>query len=134
MSGRHAAIIALAISTVTACGHNTTGGRPANTAEVPASLNTLGASQVVEDFTKAGLPARNPHEVTAQECPKVGCVQAISTDTVSVFKFPATGIGQRFTEGRSNVYQIEDLVLTFTPSVTDDVKRRYEQVVERAAG
>lgn len=134
MSGRQAATIALAVSALTACGHSATGGRPANTAELPASLNTLSASQVVDDFIKVGLPARNPREVTGQECPKVGCVQAISTDTVSVFKFPATGIGQRFTEGRPNVYQIEDLVLTFTPSVTDDVKRRYEQVVQRAAG
>ncbi len=134
MSYRQAAVIALAIGALTACGHGATGGRPANTAEGPASLNTLTASQVVDDFTKAGLPAQNRRDVTAQQCPNVGCVQAISTDTVSVFKFPATGIGQRFTEGRPNVYQIEDLVLTFTPSVTDDVKRRYEQVVERAAG
>ncbi len=133
MSGRRAVMTALAVGGLVACGHSTQAGRPTNSAEMPASLNGLTASQVVKDFTEAGLPALNPHDVTSVQCPKVNCVQAISTDTVTVFKFPATGIGQRFTEGQPSVYQIEDLVLTFAPGVTDDLKNRYEQVVERAA-
>ncbi len=133
MNGRRAVTMALAIGGVVACGHSTSASRPANPAEAPASLNGLTAAHVVDEFTKAGLPTVNRRDVTSAQCPKVNCVQAVSTDTVSVFKFPATGIGQRFTEGQPSVYQIEDLVLTFAPGVSDDLKNRYERVVERAA-
>ena len=102
-------------------------------AEVPASLNGLSASQVIDDFRKARLPALNPQEITSVKCLKLNCVQAITTDTVTVFKFPATGLAQRYIGSRSGVYQIEDLVLEFAPTVPDDVKQSYERVVERAA-
>ena len=104
-----------------------------NPAELPAPLNGLTAARVIEDFTRAGLPTANTRDVTSTECPKVNCVQAIETDTVTVLKFPATGLAQRYIESERNDYQIEDIVLAFAPSVSDDLKRRYEQVVERAA-
>jgi hypothetical protein len=129
----HTGIAALVILVLAGCGHAAPGGRRSASAHVPASLNGLSASQVVDDFKKAQLPAVNPQEITSVKCLKLECLQAITTDTVTVFKFPATDLAQRYIGSRSDAYQIEDLVLEFAPTVTDDVKQRYERVVERAA-
>lgn len=87
---------------------------------------------MVDAFRKAGLPAQNPHDITAQECPKEHCLQGVSTETVSVFKFPTTGLAQRYIGSRSNVFQVEDLVLTFAPTLPGDLRQRYEREVEIA--
>jgi hypothetical protein len=134
MKTRRFWLSALAIgAAAVACGQASPPGHPANPAEVPAPLNGLTAAQVVDDFARAGLPTLNKQDITTTDCPKLGCVQAIRTDTVTVLKFPATGLAQRYIESERNDYQIEDLVLAFSPTVSADVKRRYEQVVERAA-
>ena len=126
-------IAALAVIALAGCGPAELGGHGSASADVPASLNSLNASQVIDDFRKARLPALNPQEITSVKCLKVNCLQAITTDTVTVFKFPATGLAQRYIGSRSDVYQIEDLVLEFAPTVTDDAKHRYERVLEQAA-
>jgi hypothetical protein len=123
---------ALVVGTLAACGHPGPAARGERSAAVPASLNGLSASQLVDDFRKAGLPVLNPHDITAQECPKEHCVQGVSTDTVAVFKFPTTGLAQRYIGSRSNVFQVEDLVLTFAPKLPGDLKQRYEREVEIA--
>ena len=56
-----------------------------------------------------------------------------STDTVSVFKFPTTGLAQKYEASTSNVYVIEDLVLVFAPTVSSELKQDYEKVVARLA-
>jgi hypothetical protein len=123
---------ALVVGTLAACGHPGPAARGGRSAEVPASLNRVSASQLVDDFRKARLPAQNPHDITAQECPKEHCLQGVSTDTVSVFKFPNTGLAQRYIGSRPNVFQVEDLVLTFAPKLPADLKQRYEREVEIA--
>jgi hypothetical protein len=132
MRSRRTVLIALAIGALSGCGQPAPAVSDAGSAEVPAPLNGLSAAQVIDDFRKAGLPAQNPQEITSVKCAKVPCLEAISTDTVSVFKFRATGLAQRYIESRSNVFQIEDLVLAFAPNVTDAVKQRYERVVAGA--
>ena len=67
------------------------------------------------------------------KCPKLQCLQAIDTDTVSILKFPGTGKAELYAAAISNVYQVEDVVLTFAPTVTGDLKQQYESVVNRAA-
>ena len=129
----HIGIAAVVTFTLAGCGHAASVGSGSTSADMPAPLNGLSASQVVDDFKKADLPARNPQEITSAKCLKLQCVQAVTTDTVTVFKFPATGLAQRYIGSRSDVYQIEDLVLEFAPNVTDDMKQRYERVVEQAA-
>ena len=57
----------------------------------------------------------------------------IATDTVSVFKFPTTGLAQKYEASTSNVYVIEDLVLVFAPTVSSELKQDYEKVVARLA-
>ncbi len=133
MTGRRAASLALAIGVLAACGHTTTGGRQANTAQVPAPLNGLTAQQVIGAITKAGLPALNAHDVTAAQCPEVHCAQAVGTDTVSVYKFPATGLAQKYAGSISNAYQVEDIALVFAPTVPADLRQHYESVVAQAA-
>ncbi len=132
MTDRHIGIAACVIFTLAGC-HAAPVGSSSTSAEMPAPLNGLSAPQVIEDFRKAALPVLNPQEITSVKCLKLRCLQAITTDTVTVFKFPATGIAQRYVGSRSDTYQIEDLVLEFAPTVTDDMKQRYERVVEQAA-
>ncbi len=54
------------------------------------------------------------------------CVQAFDTDTISILKFPATGLAQRYAGSIPDVFQIEELVLVFPPTTTADAKRDYE--------
>ena len=104
-----------------------------NTAPAQAALNGASASQLMDAIIKAGLPAPNLRDVTALKCPKLHCIQALDTDTVSVLKFPATGPAQLYAGAIANVYQVEDVVLTFAPTVTAEQKQQYEGVVARAA-
>jgi hypothetical protein len=131
--GRAAGIVAIAIGGIAGCGHSTVTGNDGGSAGGPVSLNTITASQVIGAITKAGLPALNAHDVTAQKCPALHCIQAVESDTVSVFKFPTTGIAQKYEASTSNVYLIEDLVLAFAPTVTPELKGDYEKVVARLA-
>lgn len=123
---------AFAVSALAACGNHgpaTPNGQPA----IPAPLNRVSASDVVDSISKAGLPAPNPRDVTSEKCPKLRCVQEIDTDTVSILKFPSTGPAEQYAGAISNAYQIVDLVVTFGPTVTADQKRAYERVVEHTA-
>jgi len=131
--GRAAGIIAIAIGGIAGCGHGRLAGQDGGSVGGPVSLNTISASQVVGAITKAGLPALNAHDVTAQKCPALHCTQGIATDTVSVFKFPTTGLAQKYEASTSNVYLIEDLVLVFAPTVSSELKQDYEKVVARLA-
>jgi hypothetical protein len=130
---RFAGTLVFAIAAIAACSRAQPGGPGAPSGQGPVPLNGVTASQLIASFTKAGLPAVNSHDVTGEQCPKSHCVQAVGTDTVSVYKFPTTGLAQKYAGSISDVYQVEDLVLVFAPSVTDDLKRDYEEVVERAA-
>jgi hypothetical protein len=133
LADRHIWIAALVIFALAGCGHAAPVGSGGTSAGMPVPLNGLNASQVIDDFRKAQLPAQNPQEITSVKCLKLQCLQAVTTDTVTVFKFSATGLAQRYIGSRSDVYQIEDLVLEFAPNVTDDMKQRYERELEQAA-
>jgi hypothetical protein len=87
----------------------------------------------VDAIIEAGLPTPNLRDTTAVKCPKLQCIQAIETDTVSILKFPATGPAQLYAGAISNAYQLEDVVLTFAPTVSAEQKQDYERVVARAA-
>lgn len=128
---RRLAIAALIMSAVAACGPRqaTSTNRPEN----PVPLNSVSAKQVVDSMAKAGLPVLNAHETTNVECPKLGCLQAIDTDSVLVLKFPTSGSAQKYAGTIGNSYQLEDLVLAFAATVTSDMKRDYDRVAERAA-
>jgi hypothetical protein len=115
------------------CAGKASVGSSAGTADNPAPLNGASAQQLVDAITKAGLPALNAHDVTAEKCPAMHCAHGVGTDTVSVYKFSTTGQAQKFAGSTSNVYLVEDIAVVFAPSVTADLKRKYEAVVTRAA-
>ena len=128
---RSVGLAALAVSILAACSHHEP-ATPNTAASGPPQLNGVSASQLMDAIVKAGLPAPNQRDVTSLKCPKLQCLQAIDTDTVSVLKFPGTGKAELYAAAISNVYQVEDVVLTFAPTVTGDLKRQYESVVNRA--
>jgi hypothetical protein len=127
------AVAALAVGGLAACGHDTSSVSHGGSANDPAPLNDLSAQQVIGAIAKAGLPALNPHDVTAAQCPVVHCAQAVGTDTVSVYKFATTGQAQKYAGSISSVYQVEDIAVVFAPTVTEDLKQDYEAVVARTA-
>jgi hypothetical protein len=93
-----------------------------------AILNTTTAADLVAAFTKARLPVPNAHDVAQSRCPQISCTDAIESDTVTVIKFGGTGEAQRFAGTTSDVYQIEDLVLVFTPAVPPDQRAAYQSI------
>lgn len=122
-----------AVATLAACSHSEPTTPNTAPVQVPAQLNGVSAAQLMDAIVKAGLPAPNRRDTTAVKCPQLQCVQSIETDTVSVLKFPGTGRAQLYAAAISNVYQVEDVVLTFAPTVTAELKQDYERAVDRAA-
>jgi hypothetical protein len=122
-----------AVALLAACSHSEPVTPNTAPAQVPAQLNEVSAAQLMDAIVKAGLPAPNRRDTTAVKCPKLHCVQSIDSDTVSVLKFPGTGPAQLYAAAISNVYQVEDVVLTFAPTVTAAQKQDYERAVDRAA-
>jgi hypothetical protein len=122
-----------AVVMLAACSHSEPATPNTAPVQVPAQLNRASAAQLMDAIVKAGLPAPNRRDTTAVKCPKLRCVQSIETDTVSVIKFAGTGPAQLYAAAISNMYQVEDVVLTFAPTVSAEQKRDYERVVDRAA-
>jgi hypothetical protein len=119
------------ISAVTGCAGTTTPrDAPNTTAPAPAALNGVSPADVVAAIDAAGMPTPKAHDVTAVKCPKIQCLSAIESDTVSILKFEGTGPAQLYTGNISNAYQIEDLVITFASTVTSEQKAAYERVVK----
>ncbi len=132
-AGLRVGLAALAVTTIAACSHHEPAS-PNSTAPTDApQLNGVTAAKLMDAIVSAGLPALNQHDVTSVKCPKLQCLQAIDSDSVSILKFPGTGKAELYAAAISNVYQVEDVVLTFAPTVTGDLKKQYETVVNRAA-
>jgi predicted small secreted protein len=116
---------------VAACGTRT----PPGQSSLPtgrAILNTTTVAELVVAFTKAGLPVQNAHDVAQSRCPQIRCIDAVDSDTVSIIKFGSTGAAQRFAGSTPDMYQIEDVVLVFTPSVPADQKAAYQSIARSA--
>jgi hypothetical protein len=112
-----------------ACGNHTPAGQSSPTRR--AILNTATPAQLIDAFTKAGLPVPNAHDVTQAKCPPIDCTAAIASDTVTVVKFASTGAAQRFAGATPDVYQIEDIVLEFS-HVPAAQQAAFEQVARTA--
>jgi hypothetical protein len=132
---RHAKSVVAVLLVTTACGYVSVGcdsnlATTPKTALVPAPLNAVSASDLMASITRAGLPAPNTRDTTAVKCPRLHCLSAIDSDTVSILKFAATGPAQLYVSEIANGYQIEDAVLVFSPMVTPALKQRYRQAVD----
>jgi hypothetical protein len=86
--------------------------------------HTLTAAGVIDAITKAGLPAPNPLDTTAQDCPRIGCAQSIVTDTLAVKSFETTGQAKRFAVPRG-LFQVATVVVSFAPVLMESERDRY---------
>jgi hypothetical protein len=112
------------------CGSNTRG----NSSQTPViqNINPLTADDLVAGIAKAGLAVPNPRNVTQRDCPQIGCAQKVETDTVSVMKFPTPGKAELYAGTIHDRLLVEDVVMTFAPSVPASQRQAYEAVVKRA--
>lgn len=121
------------IAALAGCGSRDTGARaPSGSVRGPALLNDVSTAAVLDAITKAKLPAVNAHDATAALCPEAGCVEARATDTVSILKFPSTGRAELYASAIPAMIQVEDIVLVFDKTVSDDQKAAYGRVVKKA--
>lgn len=133
LSSIRAAIAAASAMVVASCaGGLPSHGGGAGTVDGAAGLNTVSIATLLDDFTKAHLPAPNPRDTTSSTCPQQQCLQAVDTDTVSLLKFPSTGQAEKYSRDTSRAFQAEDLVITFSPSLTSAQTNAYQQVVKSA--
>jgi len=79
-----------------------------------------------------GWAVPNPRDVTARDCPEIGCTAKVDTDAVSIIRFPSPGKAQLYAGSRHQVFQSADVVMTFSPSVPPSLQVEYERVVQRA--
>ena len=93
-------------------------------------LNTVTAAQLVDTLGAAGLSVPNAHDVTAQQCPEIKCIEAQDTDAVTVVVFSTTGAAQEYAATRSGTYLIQNVVLVFK-TVPVQARAAYEKVVNR---
>jgi hypothetical protein len=120
-----------AATLLTACQRPPAPGPQAGALSDVPILNNVTAAELVHDLAAAGLGVANSHDVTGQKCPDIKCVEAIDTDSVSVFRFSTTGAAEEYTGTMSGTYQAENFVLQFKPSVPVEGRGAYEKVVEQ---
>lgn len=108
------------------------GGQQANTGPGGAVVfNNLSVDDLIASIGQAKLPVPNPRNVTAQDCPTIGCIEKVDTDTVAIMKFPTTGKAELYAGSTPQSFQVTDVVMTFAPAVPANERQRYEQVVTR---
>ena len=101
---------------------------------ISGSLNPLTVDDILASIGKAGLAVPNPRDVTQSDCPEIGCTDKVETDTVSIIKFPTPGRAQLYAGSTHHVFQIEDVVMTFSSLVPTSQQLAYEEAVKRAIG
>jgi hypothetical protein len=130
-------VLFLGVLVVVACGGHQetqqTQGSRSDTA-ISHSLNPLTVDNILSSIGKAGLAVPNPRDVTQRDCPEIGCANKVETDTVSIIKFPTPGKAQLYAGSTQHVFQIEDVVMTFTSLVPTSAQPAYEEAVKRAIG
>jgi hypothetical protein len=125
---RLAAIACLAAAVVSvAC----SAPRTAQTPDGGGSSKTE-ATAVVNAVVKAGLPAPNPRDTTAQDCGEIGCDQSVVTDTVTVRSFGTTGRAEIYAKPLG-LDQVLNLVVSFAPNVSAGDQARYWAEIQKLA-
>jgi hypothetical protein len=104
---------------------------PTSSAAPSADVAVPDASEIVSAFTSAGLPAPNPRDNTAGNCPDLQCVQLVTTDAISVYTFSSEGPAVHFAEAFGTEAHRDGLVvLSYAGARTPAADRpKYEQVL-----
>jgi hypothetical protein len=114
---------------------------PANTtsaAAVPAGalpdrqgeMAELTAKGLVDALNEAGFAAPNPVNATAQDCPAIGCVQSVVTDTLRARSFATTGQAEIYARDH-DLFQVTTIVVTFAPPMTPADQDRYQAEIKK---
>lgn len=126
---RPVTIIAMGAALLTACQRPPAPGPQAGVLTGAPMLNSVTAAQLVQHLAVAGLAVANSHDVTAQKCPEIKCIEAVDTDTLTVIRFSTTGAAEEYTGTQTGTYQAENVVLAFKPAVPISGRAAYEKVV-----
>jgi len=106
---------------------------PTHAPEATMPLNRLSANDVADVITRSGLPMPGAHDVTAVKCPRLQCIGAIDSDTVSIVKFAQSGPAEHYAGGTFHSYVVADIVLMFGPTATPADRAGAERAVAWAA-
>lgn len=127
-------VAALCVVAVAGCASSQTAPQQTQTnpgAGGVAIVNNQSIGDLITSIQRSGLPVPNPRNVTASDCPAIGCVNKVDTDTLSIMKFPTTGRAELYAGSAPHSFQITDVVITFAPTVTPSQQQQYEQLVTR---
>lgn len=127
-------MVATAAVAVAACGRSSPAPTGPQPTVAPPQLNTATAADLVTAMSHAGLPVDHVRDVSAQECGSIGCTEAVSAGAVTVFTFSRTGAAERYAASIADMFQVENVVVVFSPAVPADRKAAYRDVVQRAVG
>jgi hypothetical protein len=118
---------------VAGCGSNQTIPQVARPTMPPVSADHLDP-HTVEDIValigRIGLAVPNPRDVSVQQCPKIGCIHKVDTDTISLMKFASPGTAQLYAGVTQHRFQVADVVMTFSPTMTHNEQLKYEVAVK----
>lgn len=129
-----AIMLTVGLHTLTACGNDSTTTDTRGSAPGPGVgvLNPYTVDDLIALLGRAGLPVPNPRQVTERDCPRIGCTDAVETDTVAVMKFPTSGQAQVYAGSVHDRIQMLDVVMTFDPAVPPQQRQRYEAALKNA--
>lgn len=83
-----AAIAVVGQVVLAACGDNAAPRRGKRKSHLGSPvLNPVTVHDLLASITNAGLAAPNPLHVTHHDCPGIGCMIEVDSDTVSIIKF-----------------------------------------------
>jgi hypothetical protein len=88
------------------------------------------AGDVVDTLTRNGLQPGRPVDTTATDCPKIGCVQSITTDRMQVLSFRTSGAAQIYAADHS-MRQVMTVVVAFAPTVRAEDCQAYWAAISR---
>jgi hypothetical protein len=96
------------------------------------SLHPSTLTELVAYLANSGLAVPNPRDVTQRDCPPIDCTSKVETDAVAIMAFASTGKAQLYAGSTSGVFQVANLVMSFSASVPAEQRRAYDAAVQRA--
>jgi hypothetical protein len=95
-----------------------------------AAVHASTAREVVDALRAEGLAVRHPLDTTRQVCPRLGCLQSIVCDTLSVSAFPTAALARRsMLPGVDS--QTGRFVVRFAPPISEADKAHYWDRIRR---
>lgn len=81
---------------------------------VACASSELTARQAVDELTAAGLDAPNPRDVTDDACGTIGCLEAVETDILTIYRWADSSQAAAHSQDlKQPAYKLNELVLAF---------------------